>query len=120
MAQWVSNLKQITGDNQFYRDVVYTTDYQQIVLMMLKPGEEIGREKHREHDQFIYIESGYGVCQIGDTFYQFEQGYAFSIPRGTYHNVINQSESQKVHLYTIYSPPMHEYGLRELQKPASD
>lgn len=108
MNKWIDNIENVTLKNDYYRRVIYTTENQQLVVMKLKPKTEIGMEIHENNDQFIRIESGYGLCQIGNQVYQISENYAFVVPRGTVHNVINESESQNMYLYTIYSPPLHK------------
>jgi mannose-6-phosphate isomerase-like protein (cupin superfamily) len=78
--------------------------------MTLKPGEEIGRETHEEHDQFIRIEAGTGVAQLNREEHVLGDGTAVVIPAGVEHNIINTSSSEPLRLYTLYSPPEHPDG----------
>ncbi len=83
----------------------------QLVLMSLKPGEEIGMEIHPENDQFFRIEKGEGKCIIDDNEYFLEDGIVITVPAGARHNVINTSTTEELKLYTIYCPPHHKDGI---------
>ncbi|OGK14833.1 cupin [Candidatus Roizmanbacteria bacterium RIFCSPHIGHO2_02_FULL_37_15] len=108
MKGLVVNLDKETRENSDYRRVVYTASHTQLVLMSLKPGEEIGNEVH-SLDQFIRIEQGQAkvILQNGETEYNLQDDWAVIIPAGTYHNVINTGKSE-LKLYTLYSPPEHQ------------
>ncbi len=92
-----------------YRRVLYTAKNSQLVLMNIKPGEEIGEEVH-ELDQFIRIEEGRCRVVLNNVAHEMREGYAVMIPAGTKHNVINTGEKD-LKLYTIYSPPEHRDGI---------
>jgi mannose-6-phosphate isomerase-like protein (cupin superfamily) len=110
MNGYVSNIEKDTLSNEDYRRVLFTARHTQLVLMTLRPGEEIGRETHEEHDQFIRVESGAGVVVLGDEEHPLEDGTAVVIPAGVEHNVINTSRDERLRLYTLYSPPEHPDG----------
>jgi mannose-6-phosphate isomerase-like protein (cupin superfamily) len=110
MVGYVTNIEQDTLDNEDYRRVLFTGKNTQLVLMTLKPGEEIGRETHEEHDQFIRIEAGTGLAQLGREEYPLGDGTAVVIPAGVEHNIMNTSSSEPLRLYTLYSPPEHPDG----------
>ncbi len=101
------NLEQETLTNEDYRRVLYTAPHSQLVVMSLDPGVEIGMEVHPEHDQFIRVESGHGKAILNGEEVALMDGSGLVIPAGTEHNVINVSESEKLKLYTIYSPAEH-------------
>lgn len=111
MKGFHSNIEKETLENSKFRKVLYTSKHSQLVLMSLKPGEEIGEEVHRENDQFFRIESGQGKCLIDGNEYKLEDGSAIVVPAGSKHNVINTSESTELKLYTIYSPSHHRDGV---------
>ncbi len=90
----------------------------QLVVMMIKPGEEIGMEKHLHTSQFIKVESGKAKAIIGDEKYYLKDGDAVIIPPKIYHNIINRGKSN-LHLYTIYTPPEHPKKLKQKNKPES-
>ena len=110
MNGYVSNIEQDTLENEDYRRVLFTGPNMQLVLMTLRPGEEIGLEKHEEHDQFIRVEAGSGTAILGGTKHELSDGVAVVIPAGTEHNIINTSKSEPMRLYTLYSPPEHADG----------
>jgi mannose-6-phosphate isomerase-like protein (cupin superfamily) len=110
MAGYVTNIEKDTLANDDYRRVVFTARHLQLVLMTLRPGEEIGKEIHVEHDQFIRIEAGTGSVVLGSEAHAIGDGSAFVIPAGVEHNVINTSRTQSLRLYTLYSPPEHPDG----------
>ena len=109
MTGYVINIEEKTLENNYFRKVLFTTDKSQLVVMALKPGEEIGMETHPEHDQFIRIESGTGKAIMNGEEHEITDGSAIVVPAGTQHNVINTSEVE-MKLYTIYTPPEHKQG----------
>lgn len=106
MKGFVLNIEKETLKNTDYRRVLYTTKNSQLVLMNIQPRDEIGEERH-ELDQFIRIEQGKGLLIIDGAEYQVEDDWAFVIPGGACHNVINTGE-EEMKLYSIYSPPEHK------------
>lgn len=110
MQPFDGNIEQLTLDNTFFRKVIYTGPHSQLVVMSLKPTEEIGLETHSENDQFIRVEKGFGKAIIGGDEYSLEDGVAVVVPAGTEHNIINTSDSSPMQLYTIYSPAHHPDG----------
>ena len=106
-----NNIEKLTVENSNFRHVLYTGDRTQLVLMSLKPGEEIGVEVHEDNDQFFRFESGQGKVVIDNTSYEVSDGDAVIVPRGAEHNVINTSDTEDLKLYTLYSPPHHADGV---------
>jgi mannose-6-phosphate isomerase-like protein (cupin superfamily) len=111
MTGFFGPIEKQTLGNDYFRQVLYTGKYAQLVVMCLKPGEEIGNEVHANVDQFFRIEQGEVMFVLSNTEkHTVKDGEAAIIPAGTYHNVINTSKKDKVKLYTIYSPPNHPEG----------
>jgi mannose-6-phosphate isomerase-like protein (cupin superfamily) len=110
MIGYATDIERDTLANQDYRRVLYTGRNTQLVLMTLRPGEEIGVETHEEHDQFIRIEAGIGVAVLNGEEHPLSDGVAVVIPAGVEHNVINTSAEEPLRLYTLYSPPEHPDG----------
>lgn len=110
MDGYVTNIERDTIRNEDYRRVLYTGPHMQLVLMTLRPGEEIGLEAHEGHDQFIRVEAGTGYVQLNGERQKLEDGSAVVIPSGTEHNVVNTSGVDELRLYTLYSPPEHPDG----------
>jgi len=106
-----SNIENDTIQNNNFREVLYTGNNLQLVLMSLNIGEEIGEEIHKNNDQFFRFESGKGKCIINDTEYNIKNGDAIIIPAGSKHNIINISKTEKLKMYTIYAPPHHKDGI---------
>lgn len=113
---WSDNVENGTLANDNYRKVESTTDNMQFVYMSLKPGQEIGKEKHKLATQFIKVESGIGVAEIDGQQYKLEHGVAVMVPPDTWHNIINTG-NEKMKLYTIYTPPEHQKFLIQQEKP---
>ena len=111
MKGFNTNIEQDTHDNDDFRKVLYTGKYCQLVLMSLKPNEDIGMEVHEENDQFFRFEEGEGKCIIDGNEYALSNGSVIVVPAGAEHNIINTSDSEDLKLYTIYSPPHHEDGV---------
>jgi mannose-6-phosphate isomerase-like protein (cupin superfamily) len=93
--------------NTDFRRVLYTGKHSQLVLMCLKPGEEIGEEVHPHIDQFFRFEKGEGLVVIDGVKHAVKDGSGVIVPSGARHNVINTSKTAELKLYTIYSPPEH-------------
>ncbi|MFA4846347.1 MAG: cupin domain-containing protein [Patescibacteria group bacterium] len=110
MKGYIVNLEQVTRQNNDFRRVLYTAKFSQLVLMSIKPGEEIGEEVHAL-DQSIRIEAGEGKAVLDGVEHKVKGDDAVVIPAGTKHNVINTSKSSDMKLYTIYSPPEHRDGV---------
>jgi mannose-6-phosphate isomerase-like protein (cupin superfamily) len=108
MTGYVGPIETATLKNTYFRQVLFTGKYSQLVVMCLQAGEEIGNEVHDTVDQFFRIEQGQATFIFnGKEKHLARNGYAVIVPAGTYHNVINASKSTKLKLYTIYSPPNH-------------
>lgn len=111
MKGYANNIEKATLANFNFRQVLYTSKHSQLVLMSLKPGEDIGMEVHEENDQFFRIEKGQGKCMIDGNEYELADGMAIVVPAGAQHNVINNSQEEDLKLYTIYSPAHHKDGI---------
>lgn len=101
-------IEKLTLANSFFRQVIFTGEHTQLVLMSLLPGEEIGNEVHDHVDQFFRIEQGEAKFVFDRTEVVLaHDGDAVIVPSGTYHNVINSSKTAALKMYTLYSPPNH-------------
>ena len=110
MAGFYVDIEKRTRENDYFREVLFTTPLSQLVVMSLQPGEEIGLEVHSETDQFIRVEEGEGKVSLHGAEYELRDGSAIVIPAGTEHNIINTSPKKALKLYTIYTPPNHPRG----------
>ncbi len=110
MTGFVGNIEQQTLANTNFRQVLFTGIHSQLVLMKLIPNEDIGMEVHPNVDQFFRIESGEGKVVMNGKESIVSDGFAFVVPAGTQHNVVNTSSEKELKLYTIYSPPNHPDG----------
>lgn len=111
MQGFVQNIEQLTLENTNFRKVLYTGKHSQLVLMCLKPQEDIGMEVHEDNDQFFRFEAGNGKVIIDGNEYEVSDGSAVVVPAGAEHNVINLSSDKELKLYTIYSPAHHKDGI---------
>lgn len=111
MKGFVIPIEDETVNNSNFRKVLYTSKHSQLVLMNLKPGEEIGSEIHPDNDQFFRFEKGQGKCIIDGNEYNVKDGSAVVVPAGARHNIINTSNKEELKLYTIYSPAHHKDGI---------
>jgi mannose-6-phosphate isomerase-like protein (cupin superfamily) len=116
MKGFVKDIEKETIKNENFRKVLYTSKHSQVVLMSLKPKEEIGMEVHPDNDQFFRIEKGKGKCIIDGNEYEITDGSAVVVPAGAEHNVINASDKEELKLYTIYSPAHHKDKIIRLTK----
>ena len=103
-----TNIEVETLKNEDYRRVLFTSKNLQLVLMSLKPGVEIGEERHTL-DQFIRVESGVGTSVLDGKKNKVRDGDALVIPAGVKHNIINEGK-EDLKLYTVYGPPNHKKG----------
>jgi mannose-6-phosphate isomerase-like protein (cupin superfamily) len=118
---YFDNIEKLTIENENFRKVLYTGEHIQLVLMSLKPLEDIGLEIHTENDQFFRFEKGEGKVIVGETEYIVADGYTVIVPAGTQHNVINISEIDDLKMYTIYTPAHHKDGIvRATKKEAME
>ena len=110
MKGFVINIEEATLENNYFRKVLYTTKNSHLVLMSLKPGEDIGEEIHHL-DQFIRCERGEGKAILDGVRHKISDGFSVSVPAGAKHNIINTSTDMPLKLYTVYSPPNHRDGV---------
>ena len=110
MTGYVTNLEKLSLNNDTFRTVLFTAHYCQVVVMSLKPGEEIGKEVHGV-DQFIRIEKGSGTAFLDGKEEHIEEGFAVVVPAGTEHNIVNGGTSGAMKLYTVYAAPDHKDGI---------
>ena len=120
MKWFNANIEQLTLENNNFRKVLYTLQGMQLVLMSLKPGEEIGAEVHLENDQFFRFESGKWKVLIDESVYEVEDGSVIIVPKGANHNVINTSDTEELKMYTIYTPAHHKDGVIHATKAIAE
>jgi mannose-6-phosphate isomerase-like protein (cupin superfamily) len=111
----VVDIEQAAEQNDTYRTALWTGKYFQVTLMSINVGDDIGLEVHPTTDQFIRIEEGQGLVQMGDRkeILDFQvmarDGYAIMVPAGKWHNVTNTGNTP-LKVYVIYAPPHHPFG----------
>lgn len=122
---YMFNIKDATTQNEHFRTTIWTGEELQLTIMSIKPNDEAGLEVHEESDQFIRIEEGQGICQMGSTKdnLDFERAItkddAVFIPANKWHNIINTG-GKPLKLFTLYSSPEHKEGtIHHLRKDAS-
>ena len=114
-APFVVNIEEVTKMNDTFRTALWTGNHLQLTLMSIPPGGDIGLEIHPHLDQFIRIEEGEGRVRMGnqqdrlDFEENVSEDFAFIIPAGTWHNLINTGY-KPLKLYSIYAPPQHPHG----------
>ncbi len=111
MKGFNTDIERDVMENTNYRKVLYTGKHMQLVLMTLKPGEEIGEEVHAKSDQFFRFESGIEKCIVNGNEYVVKAGHVVLVPSGAKHNVINTDATTDLKLYTIYALPNHKDGI---------
>jgi mannose-6-phosphate isomerase-like protein (cupin superfamily) len=125
MEPWIGEIGQQAHDNENFRTVLFTARHEQLVVMRLRPGEDIGYEVHRHTDQFIRIEHGRARVDLGPKQDEVEgsqevsAGWALVVPAGMWHNVVNIGE-EDVTLSTLYAPPAHLDGTIHRTKADAD
>ena len=120
MKGYYKNIEDATLNNDNFRQVLYTGNHLQLVLMSLPPKGEIGQEVHDDNDQFFRFESGQGKVVIDENQYTVGPDDVVIVPAGADHNVINTSEESDLKLYTIYSPPHHKDGIVRATRQEAD
>ena len=119
MKGFVADIEELTEKNSDFRRVLYTGKNLQLVLMSLKPGEEIGEEVHEDRDQFFRVEAGRGEVVIDGNTSQVQADMAMIVPAGARHNVRNTGDAP-LKLYTLYAPPEHREGTVHATKAEAD
>jgi mannose-6-phosphate isomerase-like protein (cupin superfamily) len=125
MLGWIDDIEKVTLENTNFRTVAYTGEHTQLTLMRLGPGEEIGWERHGNLDQFLRLEQGKVRVEFGrtedavDDTHEAADDWAFIVPAGVWHNVVNIGEGD-VKLYSLYSPPEHPHGTIHRTKADAD
>lgn len=109
MKGYVQNIENLAVRNDKFRQVLYTAKNCQLVIMSLRPQEDIGAEIHKV-DQFFRVEEGSGEAVLNGVRTAIHAGFAIIVPAGTNHNIINTG-SAPLKLYTIYAPPNHRDGV---------
>jgi mannose-6-phosphate isomerase-like protein (cupin superfamily) len=120
VAGYVTNIETRTLENDNYREVLFTGPNDQLVVMSIAPGDEIGMETHDDVDQFVRVEAGQGRAILDGQEHALEDGSAVVIPAGTKHNIVNVSATEPLKLYSIYSPPEHPDGTVHRTKAEAD
>ncbi len=110
MSGYSTNIEEETLNNPNFRKVLFTGSHMQLVVMSLKPGEDIGMEVHPNVDQFFRIEQGEGKVVIDGEETLLNPSMVAIVPAGSMHNVINTSRTEELKLYTIYAPANHPEG----------
>ena len=119
------DIEEATEQNENFRTALWTGEHMQLTLMSIPEGGEIGLEKHDNIDQFLRIEEGTGLVQMGDTknkldFEQeVEDDWVVLVPAGKWHNITNIGD-EPLKLYSIYTPPEHDHGTVHETKAESD
>lgn len=119
MHGYCDDVMKATIANNDFRRVLYTGKYLQLVLMTLRPGEEIGAEVHHDRDQFFRFEEGEGTVDIDGTANPVEDDFAVIVPAGARHNVRNTGD-RPLRFYTLYGPPEHKDGIVQSTKADAD
>jgi len=122
MTGYFGPIEDLTVENENFRQVLFTGEHMQLVVMCLLPGEEIGNEMHDDVDQFFRIEGGEATFVLNNEDKQqvAHDGDAVIVPAGAWHNVINTSATEKLKLYTVYTPPEHPDGTVHKTKAEAD
>ena len=122
---FVANIEQLTLDNDNFRTTVWTGAYMQPTVMAIQPGDDIGLEVHKDHDQLIRIEAGKATVYMGDSEENLDTWQAADddivmVPAGKWHNVVNTGD-EELKVYSIYSPPEHDQGtIHETKEEAEE
>lgn len=125
MLGWVDDIEKVTKENTNFRTVIHTGEHSQLTVMSVPPGGEVGWEAHGHLDQFLRLEQGKARLDFGktdaavDESHEVEDDWAFIVPAGIWHNVVNIGD-EDLKLYSIYSPPEHPEGTVHRTKAEAD
>lgn len=119
MKGFVDDIEELTENNSDFRRVLYTAKKMQLVVMTLNPGEDIGKEVHKDIDQFFRLEEGKGEISIDGTVSKIKSGTAMIVPAGARHNIKNTGD-KPLKLYTVYAPPNHLDGTVHATKSTAE
>ncbi|MFX3650157.1 MAG: cupin domain-containing protein [Paenibacillus sp.] len=117
----VIDIEKASQLNNTFRTALWTGEHFQVTLMRINVGEDIGLEVHPNTDQFIRIEEGQGLVQMGDSKDNLDfvanatEDYAIIVPAGKWHNLTNTGD-KPLKVYVIYAPPQHPFGTVHLTK----
>lgn len=112
---FVVNIEQATKQNNTFRTAIWTGEHLQVTLMSIDVGDDIGLELHPDVDQFLRVEHGLGLVQMGDSEHHLNflervsNDDVILVPAGKWHNLTNIG-NVPLKLYSIYAPPEHPYG----------
>jgi mannose-6-phosphate isomerase-like protein (cupin superfamily) len=120
MKGYKTNIETDTLENENYRKVLFTGEKMQLVVMSLKPGEDIPLEVHGHIDQFIRVEKGEAYVKIGEDEFNLKDDDVVIVPAGNEHYVKNTSSENDLKLYTIYATPEHKEGTIHKTKEEAD
>jgi mannose-6-phosphate isomerase-like protein (cupin superfamily) len=115
MLGWIGDIERETLENTTFRTVVFTGEHTQLTVMSIEPGDDIGREVHPEHDQFLRLEDGMARVELShredavEETHDVEADGAVIVPAGVWHNVVNTG-TEALKVYSLYSPPEHPDG----------
>ena len=118
MKGFIKDIEEIAVKNENFRKVLYTAKNCQLVIMSLKPKEEIGMEVHKL-DQFFRVEKGSGEAVMDGATTKIKAGFAVLVPAGANHNIVNTGRTP-MKLYTLYSPPNHRDGVVHKTRAAAE
>jgi mannose-6-phosphate isomerase-like protein (cupin superfamily) len=121
---YVVNIEELTLANENFRTAAWTGANLQMTLMTIQPGDDIGLEVHDDHDQFLRIEQGTALVEMGPSEtelheYEAADDYAIFVPAGVWHNVVNTGD-EPLKLYSIYAPAEHPHGTIHVTKAEAD
>lgn len=119
MKGYIANIEKLSLENTNFRTVLYTAKHCQLVVMSLKPLEDIGAEVH-QLDQFIRCEAGVGTAILDGVENPISEGIVIIVPAGTNHNIVNTSADTALKLYTLYAPPNHRDGVVHVTKEEAE
>jgi len=109
MKGYIADIEQLTSENSDFRRVLYTSKHLQLVLMSIPPGQDIGKETHKDRDQFFRVEAGVGEIWIDGKISKIKSNDVMIVPSGALHNVVNTGD-RPLQVYTLYGPPNHIDG----------
>jgi mannose-6-phosphate isomerase-like protein (cupin superfamily) len=123
-APLVVNIENSTVENTYYRTTLWTGKNLQTTLMSINPGEDIGLEVHPDHDQFLRVEQGQAMVQMGPSKDQLQDQQAgpsdaIIVPAGTWHNITCKS-GEALKVYSIYAPVQHPHGTVHVTKDEAE
>jgi mannose-6-phosphate isomerase-like protein (cupin superfamily) len=116
---YITNIISATEENANFRKVLFTGKKSQLVVMNIPAGGEIGKEKHPQVEQSLFILSGQAKVTLDGKETEINVGDVVVVTPGVKHNIVNTG-TELLKVYTVYAPANHLDGRIHVTKEEAD